>query len=336
MAVFPVCNLQVRRWIAATVAGLGLSLGVGGAQAQSAGIWPSKPIRMIVPFPPGGPTDAVGRPMIEKLGSLLGQSVVSDWRPGGNTVIGTDAVAKSAPDGYTWLFTTFTHTTTPAFNKSLPYSPLDDFAGAAMVCTFPAIAVIPVATPARNMAEFVALARSQPGKMSYLSPGVGSSVFLNTELLKLHAGIDMQAVPYKGLAPALPDLLSGRLSFGFVALSLAVPQVKAGKLRALALAAPRRSPLMPEVPTMAEVGYPDSQVLAWFAILLPAKTPRDIVNRVNREVARALADPDVIARAEGGGVTLEPPKAPEEIDAMMKAEVPRWLKFVRDARIEAQ
>ena len=180
MAVFSSRNVQAPRWMAVLVASLGLSCGASSVQAQSAAAWPSKPIRMIVPFPPGGPTDAVGRPMIEKLGSLLGQSVVSDWRPGGNTVIGTDAVAKSAPDGYTWLFTTFTHTTTPAFNKSLPYSPLDDFAGAAMVCTFPAIAVIPVATPARNLAEFVALARSQPGKMSYLSPGVGSSVFLNT------------------------------------------------------------------------------------------------------------------------------------------------------------
>jgi tripartite-type tricarboxylate transporter receptor subunit TctC len=310
---------------------------VGLAQAQPAEThYPTRVIRMMVPFPPAGPTDVIARPLIEKMSTLWPYPIVAEWRPGGNTLIGTDAVAKAPADGYTWLLTTFTHTTAPALNKSLPFDPIEDFSGAAMVATFPAVAVVPASSPANTMPEFIALAKSQPGKLNYLIPGIGTSVHLNSELLKMHAGIDMTAVPYKGLAPAMPDLLSGRLAFGFMSLSLAVPHIKSGKLRALALAAPRRNALLPEVPTMAEAGYPESQVLAWFAILVPAKTPRDIVARINRDVSRAMADPEVVKRIEGGGVTVESPMSPEAIDALMKREVVHWAKFIKDARIELQ
>jgi tripartite-type tricarboxylate transporter receptor subunit TctC len=307
---------------------------VASAGAQTG--YPSKPIRMIVPYPPAGPTDVVGRPMTEKLSANMGASVVLDWRPGGNTIIGTDAVAKSAADGYTWLFTTFAHTTLPALMKELPYRPLEDFAGAAMVANFPSVAVIPPAIPASTLAEFVAYAKSQPAALNYANVGVGTSTHLNTELLRMRAGMKLVPVLYKGQAPSLPDLLSGRIQFAFTSPALVVPHVRAGKLRALAVASARRSPLLPDVPTMAEAGYPDAQVIAWFAILVPAKTPRDIVQRINREVGRALADPEVVSRAEAGGVSVEAPMAPEAIDAMMKTETARWDKWMREAGIEMQ
>jgi tripartite-type tricarboxylate transporter receptor subunit TctC len=307
---------------------------VASAGAQTG--YPSKPIRMIVPYPPAGPTDVVGRPMTEKLSANMGASVVLDWRPGGNTIIGTDAVAKSAADGYTWLFTTFAHTTLPALIKELPYRPLEDFTGAAMVANFPSVAVIPPSIPASTLAEFVAYAKSQPAALNYANVGVGTSTHLNTELLRMRAGMKLVPVLYKGQAPSLPDLLSGRIQFAFTSPALVVPHVRAGKLRALAVASARRSPLLPDVPTMAEAGYPDAQVIAWFAILVPAKTPRDIVQRINREVGRALADPEVVSRAEAGGVSVEAPMAPEAIDAMMKTETARWDKWMREAGIEMQ
>ncbi len=311
-----------------------LLLGAVIANAAAQRDYPTKPIRMIVPYPPAGPTDIVGRPMTEKLSANMGQSVILDFRPGGNTIIGTDAVAKSAADGYTWLFTTFAHTTLPALMKDLPYRPIEDFSGAAMVANFPSVAVIPASIPATSLAEFVAYARSRVDAIDYANASIGSSTHLNTELLRMRAGLNMVQIMYKGQAPAIPDLLSGRVQFAFTSPALVIPHVRAGRLRALAVAAPRRMPLLPEVPTMAEAGYPEAQVIAWFAILVPSKTPRDIVHRVNREFARALADPDVIARAEAGGVSIEAPMAPEAIDAMLRSETARWSKRMKEIGIQ--
>ena len=321
----------MRSRIAASARSLVVALFASAAFAQG---YPSKAVRVIVPFPPGGPTDVVGRVMMEKVAANWNNPVVADWRPGGNTIIGTDAVAKSAPDGYTWLLTVFTHTTMPALYKNLPFDPIGDFAGAAMLASYPMVAVVPASLPAASVSEFVALAKSQPGKFNYLLPAIGSSAQFNTELLKMNAGIDVTAVPYKGLAPGLPDLLSGRLHFGFMTLSLVVPHIKTGKLRALAVASRRRASQLPDVPTMAEAGYPDAQVVGWVAILVPAKTPRDIVSRISREVTRALADPEVMKRVEEGGLIVESPMTPEEIDLTMKREKVRWAKFMKDARIE--
>ena len=323
----------MRSRIAAGVRLIVIALFASTALAQG---YPSKMVRVIVPFPPGGPTDVVGRVLMEKILANWNNPVVAEYRPGGNTIIGTDAVAKSAPDGHTWLLTVFTHTTMPALYKSLPFDPIADFAGAAMLASYPMVAVVPASLPAASIAELVALAKNQPGKLNYLLPAIGSSAQLNTELLKMNAGIDVTAVPYKGLAPGMPDLLSGRLSFAFMTLSLAVPHIKTGKLRALAVASRRRATQLPGVPTMAEAGYPDAQVVGWVAILVPAKTPRDIVARINREVTRALADPEVMRRVEEGGLILENPLTPEEIDVTMRREKARWAKFMKDARIETQ
>lgn len=312
-----------------------LLAGPVAAQSPSAG-YPNKPIRMIVPYPPAGPTDVVGRPMIEKLAANMGVSVVADWRPGGNTIIGTEAVAKSPPDGYTWLFTTFAHTTMPAMSKNLPYDPIEDFAGVAMVANFPSVAVIPTSIPATSIAEFVNYAKAQAGGLSYANAGAGSSTHLNTELFRMRAGFEMVPVPYKGQAPSIPDLIAGRIQFAFTSPALAAPQVRAGKLRAIAVAAPKRTSLLPEVPTMAELGYPDAQVVAWFAILVPAKTPREIVSRINLEVARAIADPEVVRRAEAGGVAIEAPLDPERIDAIIRADIPKWKRWVKEMGIEPQ
>jgi len=309
---------------------LALFASVGYAQ------YPSKPVRLIVPFPAGGIVELIGRAVTETVATNWGQPILVEAKPGANGSIGTDSVAKSAPDGYTWVLATLSHTTNPSLSKSLPWHPINDFAGAAMLADVPALAVVPATLPASSMKEFVALAKSQPGRLNYMVPGSGTSMHLNSELLKLEAGIEMTGIPYKGLPPAIPDLLSGQLAFGFLSQPLAAPHIKAGKLRALAIVAPKRSKEFPDVPTMAEAGYHNAQVVSWFAILLPAKTPRDIVLRINQEVVRALASPEVIKRLEGAGASVAAPMKPEEIDTWLKTETARWSKLVKDARIEAQ
>lgn len=306
------------------------------ATAASAQDYPSKPVRVIVPYPAGGIVEIVARAVVEKVAANWNNPVIVEARPGANGSIGTDTVAKSAPDGYTWLLATLSHTTNPSLQKDVPWHPTGDFAAAAMLANVPALAVVPASLPATSLLEFVALAKSHPGKLNYLMPGTGTSMHLNSELLKLTAGIDVVAVPYKGLPPAVPDLLSGTLSFGLLSLPLAAPHVKAGKLRALAIASPARSAQFPDVPTFAEAGFPDAQVVSWFAILLPAKTPRAIVARINHELDRALRDPEVLRRLENAGANVAAPAKPEEVDAMLKQEVARWAKFVKEARIEAQ
>jgi tripartite-type tricarboxylate transporter receptor subunit TctC len=317
----------------ARVAALALAFAATAAGAQG---YPSKPVRVIVPYPAGGIVEIIARAVLEKVAANWNNPVIVEAKPGANGSIGTDAVAKSAADGHTWLLATLSHTTNPSLQKNVPWHPTNDFAGAAMLATVPALAVVPASLPAKSLKEFVALAKSQPGKLNYLMPGTGTSMHLNSELLKLTAGIDLVAVPYKGLPPAVPDLLSGALSFGLLSLPLAAPHVKAGKLRALAIASPTRSAQFPDVPTFAEAGFPDAQVVSWFAILLPAKTPRAIVAHVNQELDKALRDPEVVRRLENAGANVAAPMKAEEIDTMLKQEVARWAKFVKDARIEAQ
>jgi tripartite-type tricarboxylate transporter receptor subunit TctC len=310
-----------------------LTLAATAAGAQG---YPSKPVRLIVPYPAGGIVEIIARAVVEKVAANWNNPIIVEAKPGANGSIGTDTVAKSAPDGYTWLLATLSHTSNPSLHKDIPWHPTGDFAGAAVLATVPALAVVPASLPATSLLEFVALAKSHPGKFNYLMPGTGSSMHLNSELLKLSAGIDVVAVPYKGLPPAVPDLLSGALSFGLLSEPIAAPHIKAGKLRALAIASPTRSAQFPDVPTFAEAGFPEAQVVSWFAILVPAKTPRAIVASVNQELDGALRDPEVVRRLEGAGANVAAPAKPEEVDAMLKKEVARWAKFVKDARIEAQ
>lgn len=306
----------------------------GAALAQAP--FPSKPVRLVVPFAAGGIVDIISRPVVESISARWGQPVLLEIKPGANGAIGAEMVAKSPPDGYTWFLTTLGHVVNPAVNRNVPYHPSNDFTGAAMVANVPAMAVVHSSVPANSLKEFIALAKSQPGKLNYLNPGVGTSMHLNAELLKLTAGFDMTSVPYKGLAPGIPDLASGTLSFSFLSLPLAAPHIKSGRIKALAIASPKRNPQYPEVPTIVEAGYPDAQVVSWYLISLPARTPREIVARVNEEVNRALQDPKVIERLENAGATVAPPSTPAETDALLRAETVRWAKFVKDAKIEAQ
>ncbi len=309
-----------------------LALCAGTAFAQ----YPSKPARFIVPFAAGGIVDIIARPVAENIAARWGQQVLVEPKPGANGAIAAELVAKAAPDGTLWFLTTLSHVVNPALSKSVPYHPTNDFTGVAILGNVPALAVVHASVPAGTLRELVALARAQPGRLNYLNPGVGTSMHLNTELLKLTAGIDVVSVPYKGLAPGVPDLLAGTLSFSFLSLPLAAPHIKSGRIKALAIASPGRNPLFPDVPTIVEAGFPDAQVVSWYLVSVNAKTPRDIVARINDEVNKALADPEVVKRLEAAGASVAPPSTPAETDALLRSETLRWAKFARDAKIEAQ
>jgi tripartite-type tricarboxylate transporter receptor subunit TctC len=292
------------------------------ACAASAGVhaqaYPSKPVRFVVPWPPGGIVEIIGRPVVERIAQNWGSPIVLEAKPGANGSIGTEQVAKSAPDGYTWLLATLNHTVNPSLSKNLPWHPTNDFAGVSMI------------------ASVVALVKSQPGKLNYLMPGTGTSMHLNTELLKVTAGLDLVPVPYKGLPTGIPDLLAGSLAFSMVSIPLAAPHIASGKLKALAIGATKRSAKFPDVPTFVEAGFAEAQVVAWYAFLVPAKTPRDVVERISQETQKALADPEVQKRLEAAGADVAGRSTPAEVDAFLKSETARWAKLVRDAKIEAQ
>jgi len=296
-----------------------------GLNAQT---FPSKPLHIIVPFPAGGIVDLMARSLSDNLSAGLGQPVLVEARPGANASIGTEAVAKSEPDGYTMVLATLSHVTTPLLTKT-PWNPVKDFAGVAVMGHVANIAVVNPDLPAKTLREFVEYARARPGKVNYINGGAGTSQTMSAELFKRNAGVDLVAVGYKGFPPAIPDILAGQVQFSFMPLGVAAPHVRSGKLRALAVAAPARSKLFPEVPTMAEAGYADSQVVSWYAFLVPAATPRPVIARLNAEFAKALADPGAIARIEKIGGEPLPAGKPEEVDAMLLREVDRWTKLVQ-------
>ena len=296
-----------------------------GLNAQT---FPSKPLRIIVPFPAGGIVDLMARSLSDNLAAGLGQPVLVEARPGANGSIGTDAVAKSEPDGCTLVLATLSHVTTPLLTKT-PWNPVKDFAGVAVMGHVANIAVVNPELPAKTLREFVDYAKTRPGRINYINGGAGTSQTMSAELFKRNAGIDLVAVGYKGFPPAIPDILAGQVQFSFIPLGVAAPHVRSGKLRALAVAAPSRSKLFPEVPTMAEAGYAESQVVSWYAFLVPAATPRPAVARLNAEFSKALADPEVIARIEKIGGEPLPAGRPEEVDAMLLRELDRWTKLVQ-------
>ncbi len=301
-----------------------------GAEAQA---FPSKPLRFVIPFPAGGIVDVVGRSVGEKMAALLGQPVVADNRPGGNAAIATDIVAKAPADGHTWLLATVSHVVTPHLQK-VEYDPIGDFAGAAYLCNVPAIAVVPAASPFRTMAEVIARAKAEPGKLTYLNPGAGTSMHLNMEMVKLRTGAAVTPVPYRGLPPGVPDLLEGRLDFALLAPVLATAHIRAGRLRALAVAASQRLKEVPDVPTFAEAGLADAVVESWYLILVPAKTPKDAIARIHAAAVEALKDADVLKKFDAAGaVPPTTPPSPAEVDALLKRELPRYGELVKSAGI---
>lgn len=323
------------------IAGLLLSVvsmsATTAAFAQTESSWPSRPIRVITPFPTGGINDVIARIVAENIAPRLGQPIVVEPKTGAGGNIGTDAVAKSAPDGYTWLASSFpVMSLAPALYASLPFDPVGDFRGAAMTASAPNVLVVSSQLPVNTVAELVAYAKTKPQGLTYASPGNGSSAHLGTELLKRSAGFVAQQVIYRGAPPALVDVMGGVVDFMLASVSLAAPQLKAGKLKALAIMDTQRSPLAPNVPTLAEAGYREEPIVPWFAIHVPAGTPTAIVQRVNREVERALKDPGVRERLEKAGAKAAEPASPDAIDARVRDEVRKLGEFAREIHLPKQ
>ncbi|MBI3373371.1 MAG: tripartite tricarboxylate transporter substrate binding protein [Betaproteobacteria bacterium] len=256
--------------------------------------YPNKPIRVVVPSPPGGPPDLIMRMLVPKLSAGLGQPLVLDNRAGAGGIVGTAFVAKSPPDGYTWLFTTASHTNTPPFNKNVPFDPVRDFSHVSLVAqNFGQALIVPPAFPAKNVQELIALARQQPGKLNYGSAGVGTASHIPAEVMKSMTGTDILGVQYRGVAEVMTDVMTGRIEMFFVGTQIALPLVQTGKVRALALTGAKRWKGMPEVPTMQEAGFKDYNIINWFGLWLPAGASPELVARLYAETVKALADPEI-------------------------------------------
>jgi len=298
--------------------------------------YPTKPIRIVVAYTPAGATDILARTIGQKLTEAWGQAVIIDNRPGANSNIGTEYAAKATPDGYTLLMVTAgTHGINPGLYRKLGFDAVKDFAPVSLVAMVPNVFVVNNGVPSKDLKEFIAYAKANQGKLNYGSPGNGSTAHLSMELFKSMTGIQMVHVPYKGSAGVLADLIGGQIVVTMDNMPPYVPQVKAGKIRALAVSPARRSPALPDVPTVAEAGVPGYDSGAWFGLVAPANTPKDLVAKLSRETARILKLPDVSARladlgAESVGGT------PEQFSAHIKAEIAKWAKVIRDANVELQ
>ena len=291
--------------------------------------WPSRPIRMVVPLSPGGFADVPGRILAARLSSLLGYNVFVENRPGAGGTIGADFVAKSAPDGYTLLFTGTPHVISAWVYKKLPYDPLKDFEPVALVASGPYVLVVNPQLPVHSVRELIAAAKAQPGKIDYASSGNGSAQHLVSALFASMAGIELNHVPYKGSGPAMQDLLGGQVKVSFAGIPNVLPHVKAGRLRALAVSTPQRSPDLPDVPTAAEAGVPGYQATLWLNLAAPAGTPGEIVQRLYAETAKALQDAELQQSFRAAGVEASP-MSPQELAGFMRGEYEKWGRVVRD------
>jgi len=265
--------------------------------------YPNKPIRVIVPSPPGGPPDLIIRMLMPKLSAGLGQPLVIDNRAGAGGIVGSAVVAKSPPDGYTWLFTTASHTNTPPFNKNVPFDPVRDFSHVSLVAqNFGQALVVPASSPAKTVQELIALARQQPGKLNYASAGIGTASHIPAEVMKSMSGANIVGVQYKGVPEAMTDVIAGRMDMFFVGTQIALPLVQSGKLRALALTGAKRWKGMPDVPTMQEAGFKGYNLINWFGLWLPAGASPALLSRLHVEIVKALADPEVMRQFEIQGL----------------------------------
>ncbi|MDP1536019.1 MAG: tripartite tricarboxylate transporter substrate binding protein [Burkholderiales bacterium] len=310
-----------------------ISAGITPSLAQP---YPSKPIRIVVPFPAGGNADIFARAYALKLGDAWKQTAVVDNRAGAAGIIGTQFVAKSPADGYTLLFgTTGTHTTNPAVYAKLPYDPVQDFSPVSNFADSPFLLVVHPSVPANSLKELITLAKARPGQLDYASFGIGSSAHLAGEMLRTMAGINIVHVAYKGGPPALTDLIGGHVALMFNSLPAVLPVVKSGKLHALALAAAKRTPTLPEMPTFAEAGLANFEAGSWYGILAPAGTPRDVVTKLHAETVRILALPDVKQRLASEGAEAIG-NTPEEFAAQIRRDIARWARVASEAKIKTQ
>jgi tripartite-type tricarboxylate transporter receptor subunit TctC len=298
--------------------------------------WPSKPIRIVVPFAPGGPADLLPRLIGPKLGEVLGQPVVVENKPGAGGSIGMELVAKSPPDGYTLVIgPTGNLVVNQHLFATLPYDPMKDLAPITLIATFSNVLVVHPDVPAKSVGDLIALAKAKPGSLSYGSPGTGSQPHLGGEYLKQLAGFEIVHVPYNGTAPALRDLLGGQIQFMFSQTSAALPQIQAGKLRALGVASPNRAAQLPDVPTIAESGLPGFEAVSWYALLAPTGTPKDVVAKLHVEIAKILQLQDIREKlsAQGGDPVGN---TPEQLTAMMRSESARYAEIVKRGNIKAE
>ena len=304
-----------------------------GAAAQQ---YPSRTIRLIVGFPPGGGTDIIARMLGQKLTESWGQQVIVDNRPGATGMIGANAVAKSAPDGYTLLMGHVnSQAIAPTATAKPLYDPLRDFANVAYIGYVPNVLVVHPSTPAKNIRELVALAKARPGELTFASPGVGSTNQLAGEMFKLATGIDIVHVPYKGSGPAIIDLLAGQIVMNFDAMPSVINYLQQGKMRALAVTTQARDPQLPNVPTLREVGLKDFDVTNWYGVVAPAATPRDIVTRLNAELNRIVQTPDAKARFDQLGTRLNP-MTPEKFTEFLQAEIAKYTDVVRKTGVRME
>ena len=305
------------------------------ASGVAAQAYPVRPIRFIVPFAPGGTNDIVARMIGVKLTESWGQPVVIDNRGGAGGVIGADLAAKSVPDGYTLLMANVNFATNPGLVRNLPYDTEKDFAAVSLLATSPSVLVVHPSLPVRSVRELIALAKTKPGHLNYSTSGAGSTGHMAMELLKQMAGIEMVAVHYKGGGPALIDLIAGRVSPGFATILSAAPHIESGRLRALAVTTPKRSAALPDLPTVAEAGVPGYEFTGWWGVVVPARTPQPVVTKLNRELVRILAQPEVRERLVREGA--DPASTtPEAFAVYMRTEVAKWSKIIKDANIRAE
>ncbi len=302
---------------------------------QGAGQYPAKAIRIVTPYAPGGTADILARVVAQKLAEAWGQQVVIDNRPGASGMIGADIAAKSAPDGYTLLMAyTAEIAITQSLFKSMTYDPVRDLAPVTLAAVTPMIFVVHPSLPARNVRELIALAKTRPGELPYASAGNGSPAHLAFELLQRNAQVAIIHVPYKGAAPALTDLLGGHVVMFFSGMPPAMPHVKAGKLRAIAVSTVKRSPAAPDVPTVAESGVRDFDISTWFGVLVPAATPKDVVAKLNAEISRALTLPDVKERLAREGAETAP-NSPEQFGRFIQSEIAKFAKIIKESGARA-
>jgi tripartite-type tricarboxylate transporter receptor subunit TctC len=314
-------NATCRGWLVCLICGLAW---LAPAEAQ----YPTRPIRLIVPFPPGGGTDTMARGMGDRFGEALGQQIVIDNRGGGGANIGAALAAQSQPDGYTWFLMTGTHTVNATLYRNLAYTLVKDFVPVSHLGGTAYVVVVHPSIPAKSVKELIALANSRPGEIRHSSSGVGSGPHLAGELFKSMTGTSMLHVPYKGGGPSVIGLVAGEAQVGFTTTPSCIAQLKAGRLRGLAVSTAERSPFLPELPTVAEAGVPGYDTSAWYALVVPTGTPKAIIARLNAETAKVLALPDVKVRLDATGMVPKS-SSPEELGRKIHAEIAKWAKVVK-------
>jgi tripartite-type tricarboxylate transporter receptor subunit TctC len=297
------------------------------AKAQA---FPSKPVRFVMPYPPGGSSEILARPISIELSKNLGQSVIIDFKAGGGSTIGADFVARSAPDGYNIVMMLSAHAINATLMPKLPYDTVKDFSSITLAATLPLVVVVNAQSSLRTIGDLIAFAKANPGKLNYASAGPGNTSHLSVEYFKSVVGLDITHVPYKGSGPAIVGLLGKEIDFMFDSLSSSLPQIQAGKFRAIAVTSPARSKVLPDVPTVAESGVKGFDVTVWYAVLAAAGTPAPIVQKLNSEIIKAMRAPDVKSRIEAAGYDIVG-STPAELDAFIKTEIVRWGKVVKDS-----